>query len=92
MLALRDNIVSLGQYAGWGFTVTTPGAEPDVITYSKGTERVKLTYTWSASNPATIKFEYSSNSGSSYDPMFSTNGLLTLTYDGSGFISSGAWT
>ncbi|MBT8143457.1 MAG: hypothetical protein KJO55_02085 [Gammaproteobacteria bacterium] len=92
MLALRDSIVALGNFPGWDSTVTTPGAEPDVIIYDKGTERVRLTYTWSGGNPATIKHEYSSNSGTDYDPMFSTNGLLTLTFDGSGFFVSGAWT
>ena len=91
MLALRDSIVALGNFPGWDFTVTTPGAEPDVIVYDKGTERVRLTFTWSGGNPATIVFEYSSNSGTDYDKMFSTNGRITLSYDGSGNISSGAW-
>ena len=81
-----------GILPGWDGDITTPGAEPDILTYSLGTERIKLTYTWSAGNPATIKYEYSSNSGTDYDPMFSTNGLQTLTYDGSGFVSYWRWT
>lgn len=91
LLAVRDALIFHGMFPEWDLTVTTPGAEPDVIVYDKGTERVKLTFTWSSGRPATIKAEYSSNSGSSYDPMGSTNGLLTMTYDVNGFVSTGVW-
>ena len=89
--ACRDNSV-VGAPPGWNWTITTPGAEPDVITYSKGTERVRATFTWSSGRVSNTVWEYSSDSGSNYDVMTGTSGQETITYDGSGYPSSGAWT
>lgn len=91
LIANRDAVI-LGVMPGWNWSITTPGAEPDEIIYSRGTERVKVEYTWSSGNVTYYECSYSANSGTLYEKMWSTNGRETITYDGSGFPSSGAWT
>lgn len=84
LMALRDGIVA-GALKDWDMTKTGT-TEPTEILYSKGTERVRLTITWTSGNPTTIVYAYSSNSGGLYD----TIGTLTLAYT-SGDLVSETW-
>lgn len=85
--AMRDACVMGGGFFGWAMAATggTP-AEPQYLTYSKGTERVRVTLTWSSGNVTSALYAYSSNSGSSYD----TIGTKTITYS-SGYVTGTTW-
>lgn len=92
--ALRDCIAALGGVQGWDMTPSGGTAEePTTITYAKGTERIKVTLTWTSGNVTKERYEYSSNSGSSYDNMVDENGeaYRNITYDGSGNCSGWTW-
>jgi hypothetical protein len=90
--AIRD-MVAAGTLIGWNGTPSGGTADqPAVITHSKGTERIRETITWGSTggatgNPQVILYEYSSNSGTSYD----TIGTLTYTFDASGNVTAWAW-
>ena len=91
--ALRDAIIAAAGFFGWPLAVSGGTAEqPTTFTYSKSTERVRATVTWGTSggeagSPTTVLYEYSSNSGSAYDPI----GTKTNTYDGSGNLTAVSW-
>ena len=87
--ALRD-MVSSGALFGWAGSVTTAGTDnfhPAVITLTKGVERIRKTYSYSAGNCVGVFYEYSSNSGSTYDPI----GTMTLSLNGDGSYNSHGW-
>ena len=92
MKAIRDAGV-MQVFPGFNMAVAGGTAEqPATITYSKSTERVRLTITWGSSggaagNPQTVVYAYSSNSGSSYD----TIGTETITYDANGNVTATTW-
>lgn len=96
MAALRNALV-MGHLEDWAvarvFDVTETD-EVDTETFSKGTERLKATYTWQLSSGtrrvASILYEYSSTSGVDYD----TIGTWTPTYAGAADhrITSESWT
>jgi hypothetical protein len=75
---------------GWAMAVATIGpGKPQTMTYSKETERVRLTLTWSGADLVTqIVYAYSSNSGGSY----TTYATQTISYDGSGYMTGTNWT
>ena len=92
MKALRDMVVA-GTLSGWPASVTggTP-EEPTTVTHSKSTERIRETITWGTTggatgNPQTILYEYSANSGGTYDAI----GTITYTFDASGNVTAWAW-
>lgn len=94
--ALQDAIITTGTVPQWdgesqdsdGGTPPTTPETPDQVVYSKGTERVKVTMTWSGSDILTSAvFYYSANSGTLYETM----GTVTITYDGSDNYLSHAW-
>jgi len=90
--AIRDMVLS-GMAPGWGFA--TGGGTPDqpaTVTYSKGVERLRLSFTWGVSggsdgNVTQVIVDYSSNSGSLYSAM----GTFVLTYNSDGSVNSGVW-
>ena len=89
MRAIRDAVVMGGGFYGWNMAATGGTAsEPATLTYSKGTELVKADLTWSSGNVTVAVYSYSSNSGGAYD----TIGTKTITYDGSGNVTSTNWT
>ena len=91
--AIRDACILGGGFPGWALAISGGTAEqPTTFVYSKSSERVRATLTWGtvggeAGNPTSTLFEYSSNSGSSYDPI----GTKTNTFDGSGNLTAVAW-
>lgn len=88
MLALRDAAVMGGGFFGWAMAATGGTAEePTTLTYSKGTERVRATLTWSSGRVTQVVYAYSSNGGSSYD----TISTKTITYDGSDNVTGTSW-
>ena len=91
--AMRDMIV-IGGMVSWNMAATlgTP-EQPELITYSKSTERLKAVLVWGTSggadgNVSTATYSYSSNSGTNYDQI----GILTITYNNDGNVISTAWT
>lgn len=83
--ALRDDVVA-GMVAGWSMAQSGGTSDkPGVITYSKSTERIRETLTWSGNQLTQRVIEYSSNSGVAYDAVYTT----THTYDGSDNVVSG---
>src|SRR5690606_31496827 len=88
LLALRDAALA-GSLPGWDLSVSGGTAErPTTWTYSKSTERLRLTITWGTSGgpngkPQSVVSEYSSDSGSSYEAI----GTSTLSYDSNGNFS-----
>lgn len=82
-----------GHYMHWDMTPSGGTAEkPAVMTYAKALERVKVSLTWGTTGGATDNvvsavFEYSSNGGTGYSAV----GTRTTNYDGSGNVSSIAW-
>lgn len=94
LAALRDCIAALGAVQGWDMAPSGGTAEePTTILYSRGTERIRLTLTWTSSNVTKVRYEYSSNSGSSYDNMADAAGeaYQNITYDGSGNVTAISW-
>ena len=87
LMAMRDNLIT-GAAAGWSYTPSGGSAtEPAVMTYAKGTERLRATITWTSGNPTQIVYAYSSNSGSTYD----TIGTKSITYDADSNVTGASW-
>lgn len=86
--ALRDAVI-MGDMEGWNLSYSGGTADqPDYHIYSKGTERVRLHYTWNTDGYITeIVYEYSSDSGSTYD----TIGTETITYDADYNVTATTW-
>ena len=90
--AMRDAVV-MGSFAGFNMAATGGTADqPALLTYSKGTERVKAALTWGttggeANNCTVAVYSYSSNSGGAYDVI----ATCTITYDGSGYVTATTW-
>lgn len=88
LLAIRDAAIMGGGFYGWNMAASGgTAAEPALLTYSKGTERVKAALTWSGGKVTVAVYSYSSTSGSSYD----TIGTNTITYDGSDNVTATTW-
>ncbi len=86
--AIRDACIMGGGFPGFNMSKSGgTAAEPAQILYSKGTERVRATLTWSGGLVTQAVYAYSSNSGGSYD----TIGTVTLTWDGSNYLTSTTW-
>lgn len=94
LTALRDCIAALGAVQGWDMAPSGGTAEePATVLYSKGSERIRLTLTWSGGNVTKVRYEYSSNGGSSYDDMADDAGesYQNIAYDGAGNVSAITW-
>ena len=91
--AIRDAAIMGGGSYGWNMALSGGTAsQPAVLTYSKSTERVRASLTWGTTggedgNVTVALYEYSSNSGSSYD----TIGTKTVTYDASANVTATTW-
>lgn len=92
LLALRD-AARVGTMPNWNMATAGGTAEqPATITYSNGTERLRMTLTWGTSGATdgavtAIAYAYSNDSGSSYDAM----GTETMTYDAGGNVTAINW-
>lgn len=95
LMAMRD-AVSMGAMPGWAYSKTDGAGsaeQPQYIMWSKGTERLRATLTWGTTggadgNVTASVWQYSSNSGSSWDII----GTESITYDASGNVVSSSWT
>lgn len=93
MNALRDACIMGGGFVGFNLAVSGGTAEePALLTYSSGTERVKIALTWGTvggedGNVTVAVYSYSSNSGGSYD----TIGTKTITYDADSNVTATTW-
>jgi hypothetical protein len=91
LMAMRDAVV-MGMMTGWSYapTVGTGSAsQPQYYVWSKGTERLRATPTWGTSggadgNPTQIVWEYSSDSGSTWDAIET----VSITYDAGGNVTA----
>jgi len=84
--------VVMGAFESWNMTVTAGTGTvdmPQFITYSNGVYRVRKTITWDTGVgvPTTVLYEFSSNSGSTWD----TIKTCTFTYDGNSNITAFTW-
>lgn len=86
--AVRDACILGGGFPGFNMAAAGGTAsEPATLTYSKGTERVRASLTWSSGNVTVALYEYSSNSGGLYEAI----GTNTITYDGSQNVTNTTW-
>jgi hypothetical protein len=99
LMALRDAIAALGGVQGFAYSWSGGTADkPDIVLFSRTessiTEIVKVVLTWNA-DPSVTKaaYYYSANGGSSYDNMADSLGnfVMTVSYDGSGNVTSTSW-
>ena len=83
--------VVMGQFASWNMTVTAgtgTADQPQFIVLSNGVYRLRKTLTWAVNgNINVVLYEFSSNSGSSYD----TIKTCTFAYDGSQNLTGWTW-
>ena len=92
LMALRDAAIC-GNLVDWDMDVGGgTGARPSSLTYSKGTERVRLNLTWGNSGngegaPTVITVQYSSTSGNSYQSI----GTKRITYNINGYVTRTRW-
>jgi len=87
LMAMRDAVV-MGAMSGWNYAPSGGTAEePATLTYSKGTERLRATLTWSGGNVTQAVWAYSSNSGSTFD----TIGTESITYDSGSNVTAVSW-
>jgi len=87
LMAMRDAVV-MGAMSGWAYAPSGGTAEePATLTYSKGTERLRATLTWSGGNVTQAVWAYSDNSGSTFD----TIGTESITYDSGSNVTAVSW-
>lgn len=93
--SVRDNAQALRDYdffggdTGWTYSQSGGTAnEPTVWLWSKGTERIRITATWTSNNVTAAVLEYSADSGTNY----STIETRSATYDADGNFTSGKTT
>lgn len=88
--ALRDNSIN-GTMVGWAWTPAGADlSQPDSCVFSKGTERIRHTFTWTSGKLTKVKIEYSSDSGATYVGC-GTNYFHNITYDANGNATGGTW-
>lgn len=91
--ALRDACIMGGGFYGFDLAVSGGTADqPALLTYAKGTERVKAALTWGTTggengNVTVAVYSYSSDSGGAY----STIGTKTVTYDANANVTATTW-
>lgn len=84
--------VILGAMKSWNMAVsngTGTAAMPQFIVFSNGVFRLRKTITWNGTtgNVTAVLYEFSSNSGTSYDSI----GTCTYSYDGSQNLTGWTW-
>lgn len=85
--ALRDAIAA-GVMFGWAMTPSGGTAsEPAVITYSKSTDRVRATLTWSGGKVTEAVYDFSANAGGAWDAI----GTQTIAYDANDNVTGVTW-
>jgi hypothetical protein len=73
---------------GWDFVIDGDPLQPTSITYSSGTEKLKIIYNWnSASQLTSTSYEKSDDSGSTWSVL----GTETYGYNADGIIISSTW-
>lgn len=84
-LAVRDAIV-MGRAPGWTLTVSGGTAEePQYRVWSKSTEKLRGTYSYTAGYVTQVVWEWSNDTGTSYSAIATE----TVTYDGSSNTTGG---
>lgn len=78
--------------ASTAITASNTAAAPQVISYTKGTERIRQAMTWGtaggeAGNVTVAAYSYSSDSGATYSAI----GTETISYDASANVVSTLW-
>lgn len=94
LMALRD-AVNIGIMPEWNYSIDEglgSTSQPQYAFYKKGSEWIKITFTWgsvggAADNVETMLVEYSANNGATYVPI----GLQNITYDANGYVLNAAW-
>ena len=90
LMAMRDMVI-MNMAPGWTYDPvvgTGTASQPQYYLHSKGTERLRATVTWGTSggaegNPTQVVWEYSADSGSTYD----TVETRAITYDPDGNVT-----
>lgn len=80
--------IILGAEPGWNLAVA--GADlsaPDSVTWTNGSNKVKIAYTYSTGLVATAVHQYSTNGGGAW----TVTGTETYAYDGNGYCTGSTW-
>jgi hypothetical protein len=91
--AVRDACIMGGGFYGFNLAVSGGTADqPALLTYSKGTEKIKAALTWgttggAAGSVSVAVYSYSSDSGSTW----ATIGTKTITYDANANVTATTW-
>jgi hypothetical protein len=91
--AVRDACIMGGGFYGFNLAVSGGTADqPALLTYSKGTEKIKAALTWGttggeAGSVTVAVYSYSSDSGSTWV----TIGTKTITYDANANVTATTW-
>jgi hypothetical protein len=91
--AVRDACIMGGGFYGFNLAVSGGTADqPALLTYSKGTEKIKAALTWGttggeAGNITVVAYSYSADSGSTW----ATIGTKTITYDANANVTATTW-
>ncbi|WP_435100853.1 hypothetical protein [Arhodomonas sp. AD133] len=87
LLALRDAAV-LGVMPGWSMSTSGQAAQPDTVTYARGSERIRIAITWSGNGfPQQVALEYSNDLGENWQAI----GTETITYDTADNVVETTW-
>lgn len=86
---VRDACILGGGFPGFNLSATGGTADqPALLTYSKGTERIKSALTWDGNGNVTVAvYSYSVDSGTTY----ATIGTCTITFDANQNVTSTTW-
>jgi hypothetical protein len=91
--AVRDACIMGGGFYGFNLAVSGGTADqPALLTYTKGTEKIKAALTWGttggeAGSVTVAVYSYSSDSGNTW----ATIGTKTITYDANANVTATTW-
>jgi hypothetical protein len=91
--AVRDACIMGGGFYGFNLAVSGGTADqPALLTYTKGTEKIKAALTWGttggeAGSVTVADYSYSSDSGNTWV----TIGTKTITYDANANVTATTW-
>jgi hypothetical protein len=92
--AMRAFLATMGGIPGFNRTQSGGTADaPTTELHTKGTEQVRITITYTSGNCTKEKYEYSSDSGSTWAPMVDDAGnyFANYTYDGNNNCTATTW-